>query len=76
MQGHDLLLGMNWLTKLGLTLVDWNKGSMKLKRKGKFIKLEDEDVQAGLKMLTVTEQTSSMMKEVYEEGQIGTDFSS
>ncbi|XP_078157458.1 uncharacterized protein LOC144553234 [Carex rostrata] len=69
-QGHDLLLGMNWLTKLGLTLVDWNKGSMKLKRNGKFIKLEDEDVQVGLKMLTVTEQTSSMMKEVYEEGQI------
>ncbi|XP_078157488.1 uncharacterized protein LOC144553264 [Carex rostrata] len=69
-QGHDLLLGMNWLTRLGLTLVDWNKGTMKLKRDGKFIKLEDEDVQAKLKLLTITEHGQGILKEKHEEGQM------
>lgn len=40
---------------------------MKLKREGKFIKLDDEDIHAELKLLTV-EQSSSMLKETFEEG--------
>ncbi|XP_078160175.1 uncharacterized protein LOC144555649 [Carex rostrata] len=69
-QGHDLLLGMNWLTKLGLTLVDWNKGTMKLKKDGKFIKLEDEDVEAKLKLLTIIEYGQGILNQKHEEGQV------
>ncbi|XP_078180776.1 uncharacterized protein LOC144574637 [Carex rostrata] len=68
--GHDLLLGMNWLTKLGPTLVDWNKGSMKLKRDGNFIKLEDEDVESKLRLLTLTEQGKGHLKLKHEEGEV------
>ncbi|XP_078173280.1 uncharacterized protein LOC144567100 [Carex rostrata] len=69
-QGHDLLLGIDWLTQLESSLVDWSKGSVKLKKNGRFIKLEDEDVQAGLKKLTISTHSLKVLQAPYEEGHL------
>jgi len=50
-QGYDLILGIDWLSSFGQMTVDWSKGMLKLKHKGKQVILQVQDVTAELKVL-------------------------
>jgi Retroviral aspartyl protease len=38
-QGYDMILGLDWLTNFGPMKINWGKGSLKFKHKGKKVKL-------------------------------------
>jgi hypothetical protein len=49
-QGYDLILGIDWLSSFGQMTVDWSKGMLKLKHKGKQVILQVQDVTAERKV--------------------------
>lgn len=49
-KGYDLILGIDWLSSFGQMTVDWSKGMLKLKHKGKQVILQVQDITAELKV--------------------------
>lgn len=44
--GQDIVLGIDWLSRFGRMEVDWKKGEMAIKYKGKIIELGNTEIQA------------------------------
>ncbi len=47
-QRYDLILGIDWLSSFAQITVEWSKGMLKLKHKGKQVILQVQDVTAEL----------------------------
>lgn len=50
-QGYDMILGLDWLERLGPMQIDWGKGRLEFSKDGKWIKLQVKEEVAEVKLV-------------------------